>query len=166
MPTSIDPTRVVVADAGPLIALGRLNELRLLPELFGDVQVTQTVITECLARPDLPDAQRIASALACGWLKPCPDVSPPAAGRLDPGESSAITRALEIGAGLLLDDRAAVAFARGLGLKVIGTLGILILAKRRGILVAVKPMVERLQQSGHYLSDSSIHAAWQAAGED
>lgn len=155
---------MVVADAGPLIALGRLNVLRLLPNLFDDVQVTEALLGECLARPDLLDAKRIADTLARGWLTPCPDVLPPAVGRLDPGESGAIARAIEIGAGLLLDDRAAV-FARGLGLKRIGTLGILGLAKRRGKLAAVIPMFERLRESGHYLSENAIQAASRAGGE-
>ncbi len=50
--------RIVVADAGPLIALGRLDALHLLPKLFAEIQVTATVLDECLARPGLIDAQR------------------------------------------------------------------------------------------------------------
>lgn len=115
MPISASQTQIVVADAGPLIALGRVDSLALLPALFAEVQVTETVLAECLARPDLSDAKRVAAALSAGWLIPCPDVLPAAGGRLDPGESSAIARALEIGAGLLLDDRAAVVCARGTG---------------------------------------------------
>jgi len=165
LPISASRARIVVADAGPLIALGRVDSLALLPALFAEVQVTETVLAECLARPDLIDAQRVAAALTAGWLVPCPDVLPPAGGRLDPGESSAIARALEIGAGLLLDDRAAVVYARGLGLKVIGTLGILVLAKRQGKLVRVAPLIEQLRASGHYLGEAVIAAALTAAGE-
>lgn len=165
MPISASRAPIVVADAGPLIALGRVDALALLPALFAEVQVTETVLAECLARPDLIDAQRVAAALAAGWLVPCPDVLPPASGRLDPGESSAIARALEIGAGLLLDDRAAVVYARGLGLRVIGTLGILILAKRQGKLAQVAPLIEQLRTSGHYLGEAVIAAALAAAGE-
>lgn len=165
MPISASQAQIVVADAGPLIALGRVDSLALLPALFAEVQVTETVLAECLARPDLADAKRVAAALAAGWLIPCPDLLSSAGGRLDPGESSAIARALEIGAGLLLDDRAAVVYARGLGLKVIGTLGILVLAKRQGKLVRVAPLIEQLRASGHYLGDSVIAAALKAAGE-
>ena len=165
MPISASQAQIVVADAGPLIALGRVDSLALLSTLFAEVQVTETVLAECLARPDLADAKRVAAALSAGWLMPCPDVLPAAGGRLDPGESSAIARALEIGAGLLLDDRAAVVYARGLGLKVIGTLGILVLAKRQGKLVRVAPLIEQLRASGHYLGESVIAAALTAAGE-
>ena len=43
---------VVVCDAGPLIALGRLDRLRLLTALFRDVQVPQAVLAECVLRPE------------------------------------------------------------------------------------------------------------------
>ena len=63
---------VVVSDAGPLIALGRLNLIGLLGALFAEVQVPAAVIRECLARPDNPDARRIGQALDQGRLVACP----------------------------------------------------------------------------------------------
>ena len=59
-------TKVVVADAGPLIALGRLDRLVLLGGVFEQVQVPRAVLAECLARPELEDAQRIMAAVADG----------------------------------------------------------------------------------------------------
>lgn len=163
LPTS---ARIVVADAGPLIALGRLDALHLLPALFAEIQVTATVLTECAARPGFIDAQRIEQAVRKGWLKPCVDDFEIPSGRLDPGEASAIARALEIEAGLLLDDRAAVVYARALGLKVIGTLGLLVLAKRRGEIERVAPLIEELRRGGHYLGPRAVQAALSAAGEE
>jgi predicted nucleic acid-binding protein len=49
---------------------------------------------------------------------------------------------------------------------VIGTLGVLILAKRLGALPSVAPMIERLRASGHYPGDTAVAAALRAAGED
>ena len=157
--------RIVVADAGPLIALGRLDALHLLPKLFFEIQVTATVLTECSARPDFIDAQRIERAVQLGWLKPCGGQFEGQKGRLDDGEASAITRALDIDAGLLLDDRAAVVYARSLGLKVIGTLGVLVLAKRKALIGSVSPLISQLRVGGHYLGPSAIQAALHAAGE-
>lgn len=162
MPTS---ARIVVADSGPLIALGRLDALHLLPALFSEIQVTATVLAECAARREFVDAQRIDLAVQAGWLKPCADHFEGPGGRLDPGEASAIARALEIDAGLLLDDRAAVGYARALGLKVIGTLGLLVLAKRRGLIERVSPLIGQLQAGGHYLGPNVVQAALHAAGE-
>ncbi len=162
MPTS---AKIVVADSGPLIALGRLDALHLLPALFSEIQVTATVLVECSARQEFVDAQRIGRAVQAGWLKPCADHFEGSGGRLDPGEASAIARALEIDAGLLLDDRAAVVYARALGLKVLGTMGLLVLAKRRGLVERVAPLIAQLQAGGHYLGEAAVQAALRAAGE-
>jgi hypothetical protein len=123
-------------------------------------------LAECAARPGFIDAQRVEQAVREGWLKPCADEFEMPSGRLDPGEASAIARALEIEAGLLLDDRAAVVYARALGLKVIGTLGLLVLAKRRGEIERVAPLIEELRRGGHYLGPRAVQAALSAAGEE
>jgi uncharacterized protein len=156
---------VVVADASPLIALGRLNHLDLLPRLFADVQVTATVLAECLAQPERPDAQRIAAAIGAGQIHRFPDTEHVEAGPLGPGESSGTARAREIGAGLLMDDRAAVSHARAIGLKVIGTLGVLVLAKRNGLLEEISPLIRHMRDGGYYLGEAAVRAALDAAGE-
>ena len=156
--------KVVVSDSGPLIALGRLDLLALLPALFAQVQVPQEVLIECLARPANTDAVRIQAAVAQGWLTPC-TATPIAQPGLDLGERAAIARALEIGAGLLADDLVARQHAAALGLMVIGTLGVLVLAKRAGRLAAVKPLIERLRASGQRLSQAAVADALTAAQE-
>jgi hypothetical protein len=60
--------KLVVTDAGPLMALVRQDLLGLLPALFQQVHVPDVVVSECLAHPELPDAQRIKAALSDGWL--------------------------------------------------------------------------------------------------
>ncbi|WP_347989514.1 hypothetical protein [Methylomonas sp. AM2-LC] len=39
---------VIIADAGPLIALAKVDHLQLLPQLFIHVTITQFVAEECL----------------------------------------------------------------------------------------------------------------------
>ena len=156
--------RVVVSDSGPLIALGRLDLLSLLPVLFTQVQVPQEVLDECLARPDNADATRICSALSLSWLTRC-DATPIVKDGLDLGERAAIARALEIGAGLLADDRAARQHAEVLGLVVVGTLGVLVRAKRSGHVGAIRPLVEQLRASGQRLSNAAVAQALVAAHE-
>jgi uncharacterized protein len=157
-------TRVVVADSGPLIALGRLDLLSILGRLFAQVQVPGEVLAECTARPDLPDAQRIAAAVATGLLTLC-NARPIEAPGLDAGERAAIGRALEIHAGLLADDLAARQHAASLGLPVIGTLGVLVLARRTGLVPALGPLIDRLRASGQRLSLAAVAEALAAAGE-
>jgi predicted nucleic acid-binding protein len=49
---------------------------------------------------------------------------------------------------VVLDDEAARRLAIALGLPVIGTLGILVLAKQEGIVATVRPLVEALAEVG------------------
>ena len=139
--------RWVVSDAGPLIALGRLDLLHVLGLLFTQVQVPEVVIAECLARPGNPDTARIQAALDSGLLQSCAPPPVLLAG-LEAGESAAITRALQIGAALLMDERAGRAHAEQLGLAVTGTLGVLVRARRRGLIGPLGPLVTRLRASG------------------
>lgn len=155
---------VVVSDAGPLIALGRLDLLHLLGELFAQVQVPQAVISECMARPLNLDATRIQAAIASGLLLPC-SATPLELPDLDPGECEAIARALEIGADLLIDERAARARASALGINVTGTLGVLVRARRRSLVGPILPLISELRESGQRLGHEAVAQALAAAGE-
>jgi uncharacterized protein len=85
---------------------------------------------------------------------------------LGPGESEAISLALEVGASwVILDDRPARRLAQSLGLTVIGTLGILLAAKRRGLLPAVRPCLDELIRYGFHVSADLCEQILRAAGE-
>jgi uncharacterized protein len=156
--------RIVVSDAGPLISLGRLDLLSVLPALFASVQVPEQVLRECAARPNNADAARITIAMQTGWVLPCgmQAVEPSPLGR---GERAAIARALSIGAGLLTDDHAARVHAQSLQLAVTGTLGVLIRAKRAGLLASVAPQIELLRASGQRFGKDVVGLVLAAAGE-
>ena len=158
------PAIVVVSDAGPLIALGRLDMIRLLGALFAEVQVPEAVIRECLARPDNPDALRIRQALDQGRLVACSTPLQTLAG-LDAGESAAIVHARAIGAAVLLDERAGRQRALAMGLTVIGTLGVLVRARQRGLIGPVGPLITALRASGQRLSQPVVLRALAAVGE-
>lgn len=155
---------VAVADAGPLIALARLDRLALLSGLFGQVLVPEAVFAECTARRDLADAASIRHACESGALTLC-IATPIAATDLGRGERSAIGKALELKAALVADDLAARRRAEALGLITIGTLGVLVQAKRMGLLPEVRPAVDQLRAGGYWLGDELLRAALRTAGE-
>ena len=66
---------------------------------------------------------------------------------------------------LILDDRRARRHALALGLKISGTLGVILLAKERGILEAVKPALDRLETLGFRLGPETRQSVLQIAGE-
>ncbi len=156
--------RVVVSDAGPLICLGRLDLLRVLPALFAEVQVPDRVLVECTSRWQSPDAARIAAAVAQGWLTAC-GPQQMIDGTLGRGERAAIARALAIGAGLLTDDQGARVHAESLKLIVVGTLGVLIRSKQAGLVPSVAPLINALRASGQRFGHAVVAQALSAAGE-
>jgi predicted nucleic acid-binding protein len=157
-------TDVAVCDAGPLIALARLGRLTLLGALFGRILVPEAVLDECTAKPDLEDAVRIRRACDAGLLTVCVAEAVGAV-HLGRGERSAIGKALEVNAVLLADDLAARRQAAALGLTAIGTLGVLVGAKRKGLLSEVQPLIEALRARGYWLGDATVRVALSVAGE-
>jgi predicted nucleic acid-binding protein len=124
--------RIVIADAGPLIALARIESLNLLRDLFGQVCITTQVRDEILpAGSTFPDTALLKRTLAEGWINvveaPASDWKPLNPG-IDPGEASAIRAARhrrDAGDAVLLvmDDRAGRLEAKAQGIALIGTAG-------------------------------------------
>lgn len=166
--------RVVIADAGPLIALARIDALALLRALFGRVSITAAVRDEILpAGTAFPDADLLARTLLEGWIDvvdaPQGDWKPLNPG-VDPGEASAIHTACrwrDRGDAVLLvmDDRAGRLEARSQGIALVGTAAVIGLAKAEGLIPAARPLLEGLIQSGYFLGQAVVDAVLADVGE-
>lgn len=160
---------IVVSDASPLIALAAVGWLRLLPVLYGEVLIPEAVHREVtIANPRAPGAAEVGVAEWIG-VQPVRERALIAAlsVELDPGEAEAIALAVQSGANLLLmDERRGRAVAARLGTRVIGVLGVLIEAKKGGVLPAVRPVLDALATgAGFRLSEALYHRVLEAAGE-
>lgn len=130
--------RPVVADASPLIALSQIDCLHLLRKLFDIIYIPPAVAREVAPSVTLPE-----------WIlqKDLVQEIGPTVLRfnLGLGESEAITLALELAARrLILDDRPARRLAQALHIPIIGTLGILIAARRKELIPAVGSYLDTL----------------------
>lgn len=160
---------VVIADAGPLIALSHLEQLDLLRGVFGDVLITPVIREEILPEADYMGKASLLAAMESGWLRVA-DVSladwRPLCPGVDAGEASAIQLACQLpDALLILDDRAGRAEARARELRFTGTAAVVGMAKLKGLIPAAAPVLYALCDSGYRLSDVVIQAVLQDVGE-
>lgn len=160
---------LVVADASPLIFLGRLGLLDLLPSLYGRVLVPEAVFREATrGGENLPGSTAIRVA---DWIEVVPGESDPdlrqaLEEQLDKGEAAAIALAQSVEADLLLiDERQGRRLARRMGLSVKGTLGVLVSARRDGLLSELKPILERLLHEGAWITEHLVRSALESVGE-
>jgi len=85
---------------------------------------------------------------------------------LDAGEAEAIALAIEVNAELLLmDDKIGRRIAQFLNVPCIGTVGVLLEAKAKGLVPAIKPILDALRNLGFYLSDELYKRILEDAGE-
>lgn len=168
MTSPLQKRRAIVSDSSPLIHLSRIGRLGLLRELFREILVPHAVYREVViegrGRPgsgEVEEASWISvMKIRNEQLKRVLQLV------LDEGEAEAIVLALETSANLvLLDDREARLQAKRLGLKVAGTIGILLRAKKLGLISNLKAELDKLEETGFRISKSLQEEVLRAAGE-
>ena len=157
-----------VCNSSALIALARIGRLDLIESLAARILVPAAVLREIEAGSDRDSAaQTIKSSPR---LQIVSDLDLPEAvlsRRLDPGESQVLAFALhEPGRGVVIDDRAARRCAASLSPPMIGTVGIVALARQRGTLKAAAPIYQALRAAGLFVSPALVKAVLAQFGEE
>jgi len=140
----------------------------LLKELYGTIIIPETVQYEVVVqgqgaagaeevgKASWINVQAVTNKLAVELLRE----------RLDAGESEAIVLAMESKADLLLMDEArGRRISEGRGIKLIGTLGLFAVAKKRGLITKIRPLLDQLMSVGFYMSSDLYQAMLEQTGE-
>ncbi|CAN5472700.1 hypothetical protein BH10ACI1_BH10ACI1_05140 [soil metagenome] len=137
--------RVVIADTSCLIILSKIGCLDILQNLFGEVSITEEIRNEFgEALPDWIIVKKVESR----------QIEKVLLLNVDEGEASAMALYLEQteDALLVIDERKGRIIAQDLGIKIIGTIGIIIKAKEEGLITNFAEIIERLEQTDFRLS--------------
>ncbi|OAV42611.1 DUF3368 domain-containing protein [Lewinella sp. 4G2] len=148
---------IIIADSSPIIALIGIQRLDLLRDLFDTVIITDVVRGEIYH--SLPDWIQVETNYSKTLYESFRE-------RLDAGEASALAIASDIDdARLIIDEIKGRKQAASLSISFIGTIGLVILAKQRGLIKNGKDVLQDLVDDGFWLSDTLFEKALLAMGE-
>jgi uncharacterized protein len=149
----------VVSNSSPIIALQQIGQLDLLERLYTRLVIPPVVAFEVSPSVELPawiDQRPLVQTTGSNLLR----------ASLGPGESEAIGLALEVGSRwIILDDRPARRLAQALSIPVIGTPGILLAGKRRGLVDHLRPHLDALIEHGFFIAPGLFDRVIRDAGE-
>ncbi len=147
---------IIVTDTSALVALSYCNSLHLLDELFGEVAVPQAVYDECIIENKSQSEQ--LKAYLQNKVKDIDNnhfLNLPS--NLGKGEISAMLLYKKLNASyLLIDDNRARKIAKYNNINVIGSIGVLILAKKQNLIEKITPLLDILEKSDIYISPKLI----------
>jgi len=160
----------IVSNTGPIIGLAKIGKVGLLKSLAKEVLIPPFVQKELFGKIGTETVQ-IERAFD-DFIRVMPtDESMPSTARtlaeLDEGERQAVGLAFALGKDvlLLMDDYAGRQAARRLQINVTGLVGLLLLAKEKGLVENVGLLIDELRKAGYWLSDEIIEIAKKLAGE-
>lgn len=158
---------IIVSDTSPLVNLAAVRHLNLLQQLYGQVIIPQAVYDEIVAGTPQPGSAEVKSS----WIEvrrtTLQSLTASLRLELDEGEAEAIALATELNANLLLlDERKGREVAARMGIRFVGVLGVLVDAKRKNFVPAVKPIVDELiSKAGFWISPQLYNRILESVGE-
>ncbi|MBI3292021.1 MAG: DUF3368 domain-containing protein [Elusimicrobia bacterium] len=156
-----------ISDAGPILSFARAHRLDLLQAVVGDLTIPEAVYDEIVVQgAGKPGAQDVQHA---SWItrdrlqdRSLIDLLPT---KLHHGEREALALAKELDGVLLVDEYEVRREANRLGIDHLGSLRILKEAKARGLIPAIKPILDELIAAGAYISETLYQAFLDDVGE-
>lgn len=164
---------IIVSDTSPITNLAAIGQLDLLRQLYSNVIIPQAVYHEMVGVdrivPGAVEVQQLS------WIQTVRVVNSGQVAQIqqqhnniDLGEAEAITLSIELKADLLLmDERRGRSVALDYGLNVTGLLGVLLQAKKQGVIPAIKPLIAQLIATADFRVSQQLYAiVLQSADED
>ena len=156
---------ILVADCSALVALSVCGSLNLLEQLFASIVVPETVYLEA-TRPDKKQAQALKAFLQGKVRQVNMQTYVFLDAYADAGETEAMLLYKQLSADkLLIDDKRGRKVAKINQISTIGSLGVLLVAKEKALIVEVAPLLQQIEQSDIYLSPDLIATVLELAGE-
>ena len=156
---------IIFSNTTPFIALSSSGQLELLPELFGEIHTVYEVAEECLAGGHI----KVPSLQNLSWVKLVKSIEPlqqTVLLELDKGEKHTLNMACRLKADkVIIDEKIGRNMAEYLGLNVVGTLGVLLLAKQQHKISSFLDCVREMQKQGIYYHPALIKKTAQYIGE-
>ncbi len=155
-----------VVNASPLILLGKLRQLDLLTSLAPSLVIPDGVIREVAAGAERDQATSATVKWAREHRRPDVPVTATIGGwDLGAGESQVIAHCLVMPAVAVLDDGEARACAQAHGLPLIGTLGVILRARKQGLITEARQLIEQLMSAGSFLDRGLVDRELANLGE-
>lgn len=155
---------LLIADTSPIISLLLIKQFDLLAQLFPNYLIPQAVWEELNSHHEILTYQEELSQLSTQVQSVVFHF--PISG-IERGETEAILLCQEVSADyLLIDDQKARQKAELFGIRCIGTLGLLYLAKQRGLVVALRPLFQTLLRYRRYYAKRTLNYFLEQAGEN
>jgi hypothetical protein len=150
----------IVSNTSPISNLAKVGQLNLIPQLYGTILIPTAVYEELL---DEQAGETVITAVQSAvWLETQSvqnqELVSELRNRVNVGEAEAIVLAIEANATrLLIDERLGRKAATNFGLKITGLLGILLIAKRQGLIMSVKPLMDDLVAKANFRISSQLY---------
>ncbi len=159
-------TKPIICNTSPLIGLSGINLLSLLRDLYTEVWIPREVENEFLTIDETIHREILNNAPWIITVDLADQQKAEVYEGIDGGEAEVLALAKEQEAVLvLIDEKKARQVAQNIGLIVRGTVGILLEAKKKELVVAIKPLLTRMQNNGIRLSKALIDFALREADE-